>query len=116
MKARAQYEKSSLLKLTVRILIVAILITFSSPQVDVVAQTESNIQAFHRDGQTFITWQEHNPIFTEDLTFAEVDAIIGSNANIQYKRYSQTRWPNRTGINRPFHYDRSRDHHLRFDQ
>jgi len=87
MKARAQYEKSSLLKLTVRILIVAILITFSSPQVDVVAQTESNIQAFHRDGQTFITWQEHNPIFTEDLTFAEVDAIIGSNANIQYHIY-----------------------------
>ncbi len=48
------------------------------------------LQAFHRNGQTFLTWDEAGNYFIEDLNFSQYDNIRNANPGIRYRIYRYT--------------------------
>src|SRR5688500_11025406 len=54
----------------------------------VYAQTGTwQLQAFHRNGQTFLTWNETSSFFSEDLPHATFLTILGGNSQRKYRIY-----------------------------
>src|SRR3989344_8945889 len=50
----------------------------------------NNLQAFHRNGQTFLTWDEVGNYFPENLNFSQYDDIRNANLGIRYRIYRFT--------------------------
>jgi hypothetical protein len=46
-----------------------------------------NLQALHRDGQTFITWREVDELFQEDLPYETYDKVLSQHAGTRYRTY-----------------------------
>ncbi|MDO8509498.1 MAG: DUF4215 domain-containing protein, partial [Nanoarchaeota archaeon] len=57
---------------------------------DAFCSQPKEIEAFNRDGQTFLTWKEFSDFFIENLTFEEYISILNTYPQIKYGIYRHT--------------------------
>ncbi len=50
----------------------------------------SQLKAFYRNGQTFITWREKGDYFVENMDFSQYFSIVNANSQIRYNIYRYT--------------------------